>query len=194
MRKYISWDEITSAAGVYYQLAVDTNCVDTNCVIFTMGSMVKVTAEEMENESNYFCGYTPEVMETWPMWRIASTENQPTPSEIYKDLVTVWTLQSHCEDEEISKVIKCAYKKLLSDGVIADDIVPIVCGTGDSCLLDFNGGTNIVFDDSIIAELSDEKLAEYVDTAISLREYDLMFPQVYAVISTKLELIIFVDE
>lgn len=219
MKKYVEWPELPDAVSVFYGIAAELSEM-SQCyyVIFSMGTIIKVPIGETKTD-NHFTGYTPEHMETWPMWKINATEEEPfTATEIYNDLVQVWTRQSsECdciihEDNEcdissdssdinhtrcIRRIVKCAYK-ILNDNQL-HDILPIVCEVEQNTtyMVEFCNGLNLVFtnghNDIETSQKKSENLVEPVDIAISLREYDLMFPQIYAIITPTLELIVFAD-
>jgi hypothetical protein len=184
MQKYISWEGLEEAVGIYYELAENDYYV-----IFTMGTMVKVSPDTIFQHSHHFAGYTPEIMETWPTSRLDSSI---TPEEIYHDLTTVYQLQTTTESNEINSVIKCAFKILL-DNTLEREFTPVICYKDESYIVEFCTGINIVHDttdDNSTAAKNEIDWVEHADSAIALREYDLMFPQVYAVITPDLELII----
>ena len=210
MKKYVEWPDLYESVGAFYEIAVDLSAISQHYyVIFSMGTIVKVL-----DHNEHFTGYTPEHMETFPLWRIKDSDPDMA-REIYNDLVRVWNKQSSvcdcvntestantestvnvevsavnvevsadCKSTCISSIIKCAYKILLDNP--PSEVIPVVC-TLDSAkyLVEFCNGLNLVFCDNE---------EECVDTAISLREYDLMFPQVYAIITPSLELVVCIEE
>jgi hypothetical protein len=223
MKKYIDWPELPDAVAIFYGIAAELAEISQYYyIIFSMGTIIKIPVDEIKPE-RYFTGYTPEHMETWPTWRINITEEKPlTATEIYNDLVQVWNQQSSqcdccgdCNNNSdknnnnestvcIRAIVKCAYKILHNNQL--HDVVPVVCEVADNTyMVEFCNGLNIVFtndaknskcetgndNDSEIKK--SENVTEPVDISISLREYDLMFPQIYAIITPKLELIVFAD-
>jgi hypothetical protein len=205
MYKYISTDEINDIVSTYYQMAVDSNNAGRkdHFVIFSMGSMMSINDEELGDVANHFAGYTPEHMETWPAHQIKNSPDAPSVSEIYRDLVNIWKQQS--EDSSISSVIKCGFKKLI-DNQITSEITPILCDIDGTHIIEFCKGVNIVFCEDLnttdlnttdlntkLGELGD-RCSSCIEHAITLRSFDLMFPQVYAIITPDLELILCVVE
>jgi hypothetical protein len=181
MRKYISWDGLEEAVGIYYEMA-ETDYY----VIFTMGTMVKISPKIISDPAQHFVGFTPEIMETWPVSRL---ELSATPQEIYHDLTTIYRQQTTTTSAEINSVNKCAFKILL-DNTLEHEFTPVICRKDDAYIVEFCGGLNIIHEDTGNETGDDTDWMEYVDSAIAMREYDLLFPQIYAVITPDLNLII----
>ena len=169
MQKYSSWDEIYDAVGIYYELADS----ESYYAIFTHGTMVKIAPANLHDNEHHFV-LTPEHMETWPINRLSP---DLTADEVYNDIVEIYHIQSTYDN--VGAVAKCAFK-ILFDNRLQESITPILCTHGDFCIIDFCSGLNVA---------RNGEIDEVVDDAITLRERDLLFPQIYAII-TPTELII----
>lgn len=191
MEEFSSWDNIYEATGIYYEIAL-AECYH---VIFSHGTSIKIESQQID-DPKYHYDITPEHMETWPVERLGPDID---PDEVYSAISKVWkellgsaaTLQtanpnSANPHNQLCNVIKTAYWRLFSGVNIREfttrgEITPVICLRGEFYILDFAQGLNIV---------PDGDLDEVVDEAITLRERDLLFPQIYAIITPESELII----
>ena len=174
MEKYISREDVPEVLSHLYEILCEVSPTSYH-VIFSMGTIVRIDSENIEPFE-----YTPEHMETWPVHRLGGDIN---PADVYKDLCDVYRDQS--ADKEYGDIVKCAFTKLFS----AEEGVPVICDLGDVTYVQFADYANIVYS----AEIDDENIAECVDSANTMFEFDCMFPQIYALITPSLEIILYVN-
>lgn len=176
MEKYISREDIPEVIGHLYQFLVDVseiNSLGVYHVIFSMGTIITVDT----NENNSPFEYTPEHMETWPVEKLdpAHYSSADIPI-IYKDLCAVYVEQLK-DLEDYRDIIAGAYAKLMQ------------CNSHSSCIIQFGEDVHMV-QSPVYANIIDAPLEECHNIAKSMCQFDRMFPQIYAIITPELEILL----
>lgn len=194
MDKYISREDIPEVLSHLYAVLCEvkkgTNHthntqLNTYHVIFSMGTIIMVDPDEDITPFEY----TPEHMETWPVHRLESTIDV---ADVYKDLCSVYKEQTA---GEYGNIMKLAFTKLFT----AEDGVPILCSLGDVTMVQFVDYANIVecYEDNVSPLNTSQDSAgivDCIDGVITMFEFDCMFPQIYALITPSLEILVYVPD
>ena len=207
MKKYISREDVPEVLSYLYKVLCEVSkqnvLLHSYHVVFSMGTIVRIDPDEDIDPFEY----TPEHMETWPLHRLV----EPCAETIYEDLCRVYREQT---DSEYCDIVKSAFTKLLR----AEDGEPIICcldkgilettdATGkktciSTYMVQFSDYANVIecsndVEYSNDVECSndgrDTDMLECIETTISMFELDCMFPQIYAIITPSLEIILCID-
>ena len=176
MEKYISREDIPEVIGHLYQFLVDVseiNSLGVYHVIFSMGTIITVDT----NENIIPFEYTPEHMETWPVEKLDPAHYSAADIPIiYKDLCSVYAEQLKGL-KDYHDIIASAYMKLMQ------------CNSHSSCIIQFGEDVHMV-QSPVYANIIDAPLEECSDIAKSMYHFDQMFPQIYAIVTPELEIIL----
>lgn len=219
-QKLASWEDIDIAFAMFYEFLasvdhlVSTETLNTETpntetlnpkvyyVVFSFGTVLCIDNDIVPaaGDSNNCIiddhKLTPEYMESWPVDRLKDM----TADEVYANALATYNLQTYLDGVDGS-AIRIAFDTIIQNGYPSTFLQPDITNLGRSLFsVDFSDDIDVlslVIDDDAYMDADinhdiNHITTNIINTAISLRQLDYMFPEVYAVITPTLGITKFV--